>query len=238
MTSLAICNVSTSSLVRESDLSFLTKAGTEIGVASTKAFVTQLVALLMLTVAIGVCQQSITEDQENYIISSLQKLPNSIESILLKEKMLDDFATYIKDAKGAIFLGRGINWPVAMEGALKLKEISYIHAEAYAGGELKHGPIALIDSEMPSIVVAPSNSLKDKLRSNIESVKARKGSVYLITDDYELINDEKDKRMSFIVQVVPEILEPITQYLFSYLHTRWQCLKETMWISREIWLKV
>ena len=209
MTSLAICNVSTSSLVRESDLSFLTKAGTEIGVASTKAFVTQLVALLMLTVAIGVCQQSITEEQESYIISSLQKLPNSIESILLKEKMLDDFATYIKDAKGAIFLGRGINWPVAMEGALKLKEISYIHAEAYAGGELKHGPIALIDSEMPSIVVAPSNSLKDKLRSNIESVKARKGSVYLITDDYELINDEKDKRMSFIVQVVPEILEPI-----------------------------
>lgn len=209
MTSLAICNVSTSSLVRESDLSFLTKAGTEIGVASTKAFVTQLVALLMLTVAIGVCQQSITEEQESYIISSLQKLPNSIESILLKEKMLDDFATYIKDAKGAIFLGRGINWPVAMEGALKLKEISYIHAEAYAGGELKHGPIALIDSEMPSIVVAPSNSLKDKLRSNIESVKARKGSVYLITDDYELLNDEKDKRMSFIVQVIPEILEPI-----------------------------
>ena len=209
MTSLAICNVSTSSLVRESDLSFLTKAGTEIGVASTKAFVTQLVALLMLTVAIGVCQHSITEEQENYIITSLQKLPNSIESILLKEKMLDDFATYIKDAKGAIFLGRGINWPVAMEGALKLKEISYIHAEAYAGGELKHGPIALVDSEMPSIVVAPSNSLKNKLRSNIESVKARKGSVYLITDDYELTNDETDKRMSFIVQVVPEILEPI-----------------------------
>lgn len=209
MASLAICNVPTSSLVRESDMSFLTKAGTEIGVASTKAFVTQLVALLLLTGSMGVVQGTIDKVQEKDLINSLQKLPTYIENILQDEKNLDNFADYLKDAKGAIFLGRGINWPVAMEGALKLKEISYIHAEAYAAGELKHGPIALIDSDMPTIVVAPSNNLKDKLRSNIESVKARKGLVFMITDSCYSCAETKDIKTSFLLQAVPDVLEPI-----------------------------
>lgn len=209
MASLAICNVPTSSLVRESDMSFLTKAGTEIGVASTKAFVTQLVALLLLTGSIGVVQGTLDKEQERDLISSLQKLPTYIENILQNEKNLDDFANSLKEAKGVIFLGRGINWPVAMEGALKLKEISYIHAEAYAAGELKHGPIALIDSNMPTIVVAPSNRLSDKLRSNIESVKARKGDVFMVTDALCSSPEAKDMKTSFSIQAVPEVLEPI-----------------------------
>lgn len=209
MASLAICNVPTSSLVRESDMSFLTKAGTEIGVASTKAFVTQLVALLLLTGSIGVVQGTLDKEQERDLISSLQKLPTYIENILQNEKNLDDLANSLKEAKGVIFLGRGINWPVAMEGALKLKEISYIHAEAYAAGELKHGPIALIDSNMPTIVVAPSNRLSDKLRSNIESVKARKGAVFMVTDALCSSPEAKDMKTSFSIQVVPEVLEPI-----------------------------
>lgn len=209
MASLAICNVPTSSLVRESDMSFLTKAGTEIGVASTKAFVTQLVALLLLTGSIGVVQGTLDKEQERDLISSLQKLPTYIENILQNEKNLDDLANSLKEAKGVIFLGRGINWPVAMEGALKLKEISYIHAEAYAAGELKHGPIALIDSNMPTIVVAPSNRLSDKLRSNIESVKARKGAVFMVTDALCSSPEAKDMKTSFSIQAVPEVLEPI-----------------------------
>lgn len=209
MASLAICNVPTSSLVRESDMSFLTKAGTEIGVASTKAFVTQLVALLLLTGSIGVVQGTLDKEQEKDLISSLQKLPTYIENILQNEKNLDDFANSLKEARGVIFLGRGINWPVAMEGALKLKEISYIHAEAYAAGELKHGPIALIDSNMPTVVVAPSNRLSDKLRSNIESVKARKGAVFMVTDALCPSPEAKDMKTSFSIQAVPEVLEPI-----------------------------
>ena len=212
MASLAICNVSTSSLVRESDLCFLTKAGTEIGVASTKAFITQLVALLLLTANIGVCQGTISSDQEKFIIDSLQKLPLYIDNILNKAAGLLPIAEYLKHVRGCIFLGRGINWPVAMEGALKLKEISYIHAEAYAGGELKHGPIALIDQEMPTIVVAPSNNLLDKLRSNIESVKARKGFVYIVTDE-NIVNKPDagnvGRNSYFVVPKVAEIVEPI-----------------------------
>ena len=212
MASLAICNVSTSSLVRESDLCFLTKAGAEIGVASTKAFITQLVALLLLTSNIGVCQGAINAAQEKYIIDSLQKLPLHIDNILNKAAGLSSITEYLKHVRGCIFLGRGINWPVAMEGALKLKEISYIHAEAYAGGELKHGPIALIDQEMPVLVVAPSNNLLDKLRSNIESVKARKGFVFTVTDENLLNqpgNTDIDKNSYFIVPKVAEIVEPI-----------------------------
>ena len=212
MASLTICNVSTSSLVRESDLCFLTKAGAEIGVASTKAFITQLVALLLLTSNIGVCQGAINAAQEKYIIDSLQKLPLHIDNILNKAAGLSSITEYLKHVRGCIFLGRGINWPVAMEGALKLKEISYIHAEAYAGGELKHGPIALIDQEMPVLVVAPSNNLLDKLRSNIESVKARKGFVFTVTDENLLNqpgNTDIDKNSYFIVPKVAEIVEPI-----------------------------
>lgn len=212
MASLAICNVSTSSLVRESDLCFLTKAGAEIGVASTKAFITQLVALLLLTSNIGVCQGAINASQEKYIIDSLQKLPLHIDNVLNKAASLASITEYLKHVRGCIFLGRGINWPVAMEGALKLKEISYIHAEAYAGGELKHGPIALIDQEMPTLVVAPSNNLLDKLRSNIESVKARKGFVFIVTDENLLNqpgNTDIDKNSYFIVPKVAEIVEPI-----------------------------
>lgn len=212
MASLSICNVGTSSLVRESDLSLLTKAGSEIGVASTKAFTTQLIALLLLVGNIGVVQGTISAELEKNIVDALQKVPSYMDNILNQESKLSAISEYLKDFKGCIFLGRGINWPVAMEGALKLKEISYIHAEAYASGELKHGPIALIDETMPAVIVAPSNGLFDKLRSNIESVKARKGFIYLICDEksaesFSASGNPEDN--CFIVPRVEEVIEPI-----------------------------
>lgn len=212
MASLSICNVGTSSMVRESDLCLLTKAGTEIGVASTKAFTTQLVALLLLIGNIGVVQGTVSEEQEKSITDALQKLPVYIDNILNRDSNLSSISEYLKDFKGCIFLGRGINWPVAMEGALKLKEISYIHAEAYAGGELKHGPIALIDENMPTVIVAPSNGLLDKLRSNIESVKARKGFVYLISDEKSAVSFSASgipENSYFVIPKVEEVIEPI-----------------------------
>jgi len=178
--SLSICNVPESSLVRESKLVMMTRAGPEIGVASTKAFTTQLVALMLLTLSLG-RRFEINEATEKKLIEELLHLPSQIEN-LLENNDIEAWSENFKDTLSSLFLGRGIQYPIAMEGALKLKEISYIHAEAYAAGELKHGPLALVDPEMPIIAVAPKDGLEDKLMSNLQEVIARKGNVYLFAD--------------------------------------------------------
>ena len=179
--SLTICNVATSSMVRESDLAFMTRAGTEIGVASTKAFTTQLSGLLMLTVALGK-YQGMSKQQQSTIVSALQTLPTKLEEAVSLAGEIEKLAHEFANKEHSIFLGRGNQYPIAMEGALKLKEISYIHAEAYASGELKHGPLALIDDDMPVIVVAPNNELLEKLKSNVEEVRARGSLMYIFAD--------------------------------------------------------
>ena len=182
MAAMTICNVATSSLVRESDFAFMTKAGVEVGVASTKAFTTQLTCLLLLTAALGRLKGNMSEAQEADIVHALQRIPAQIEMALTHEKEIEKLSEDFADKQHSLFLGRGEFYPIAMESALKLKEISYIHAEAYAAGELKHGPLALIDSEMPVIVVAPENDLLEKVKSNIEEVKARGGQLFIFAD--------------------------------------------------------
>ncbi len=179
--SLTICNVAGSSLVRESDLAFMTRAGAEIGVASTKAFTTQLVGLAMLVLALGKYNGLSTEQQAD-MVQALKSLPSKLEESLSLAESIEDLAEEFADKHHSLFLGRGDQYPIAMEGALKLKEISYIHAEAYAAGELKHGPLALIDAQMPIIVVAPNNELLEKLKSNVEEVRARGGILYVFAD--------------------------------------------------------
>ncbi|MCF8779872.1 glutamine--fructose-6-phosphate transaminase (isomerizing) [Vibrio sp. IRLE0018] len=181
MASLTICNVPGSSLVRESDMAYMMKAGAEIGVASTKAFTVQLAGLLMLAGAIG-RHNGMSKEQQANLVSSLQSLPAKIEQTLSMAESIEELAEDFADKHHSLFLGRGEQSPIAMEGALKLKEISYIHAEAYAAGELKHGPLALIDAEMPVIVVAPNNELLEKLKSNVEEVRARGGLMYVFAD--------------------------------------------------------
>ena len=182
MAAMTICNVATSSLVRESDFAFMTRAGVEVGVASTKAFTTQLTCLLLLTAALGRLKGNVSAEQEADIVHALQRLPALIEAALTHEKEIEKLSEDFADKQHSLFLGRGELYPIAMESALKLKEISYIHAEAYAAGELKHGPLALIDSEMPVIVVAPENDLLEKVKSNIEEVKARGGQLFIFAD--------------------------------------------------------
>ena len=182
MAAMTICNVATSSLVRESDFAFMTRAGVEVGVASTKAFTTQLTCLLLLTAALGRLKGNVSAEQEADIVHALQRLPALIESALTHEKEIEKLSEDFEDKQHSLFLGRGEFYPIAMESALKLKEISYIHAEAYAAGELKHGPLALIDSEMPVIVVVPENDLLEKVKSNIEEVKARGGQLFIFAD--------------------------------------------------------
>ena len=182
MAAMTICNVATSSLVRESDFAFMTRAGVEVGVASTKAFTTQLTCLLLLTAALGRLKGNVSTEQEADIVHALQRLPALIEVALTHEKEIEKLSEDFADKQHSLFLGRGEFYPIAMESALKLKEISYIHAEAYAAGELKHGPLALIDNEMPVIVVAPENDLLEKVKSNIEEVKARGGQLFIFAD--------------------------------------------------------
>ncbi|GAA6942463.1 glutamine--fructose-6-phosphate transaminase (isomerizing) [Helicobacter pylori] len=182
MAAMTICNVAGSSLVRESDLAFMTRAGVEIGVASTKAFTTQLAALLMLVVAVGKAKKTLSTEKEQEIVKALQALPAEIEKALAFDKHIETLAEDFAEKNHALFLGRGEFYPIAMEASLKLKEISYIHAEAYAAGELKHGPLALIDADMPVIVVAPNNELLEKIKSNIEEVRARGGQLYVFAD--------------------------------------------------------
>ncbi|MDF2866997.1 MAG: glutamine--fructose-6-phosphate transaminase [Gammaproteobacteria bacterium] len=181
LASLAICNVPESSLVRESDLVFMTRAGIEIGVASTKAFTTQLVALLLLTITLGK-QQQLTREMEAALVAELNALPQQIENVLALDKSIQQLAVEFIEKHHALFLGRGVHYPIAQEGALKLKEISYIHAEAYPAGELKHGPLALIDKDMPVVTVAPNDELLEKLKSNLQEVRARGGKLYVFAD--------------------------------------------------------
>jgi glucosamine--fructose-6-phosphate aminotransferase (isomerizing) len=209
--SLVICNVAGSSLVRESDLAFMTKAGVEIGVASTKAFTTQLVGLLMMTLAIGK-HHGMSEQLQSEIASSLMSLPSKLEEVLALASSIEGLAEDFADKQNALFLGRGDQYPIAMEGALKLKEISYIHAEAYAAGELKHGPLALIDADMPVIVVAPKNDLIEKLKSNVEEVRARGGLMYVFADsDANFSSDETMKVIN--VPVCDDLIAPIVYTL-------------------------
>ncbi|MDH3316310.1 MAG: glutamine--fructose-6-phosphate transaminase (isomerizing) [Gammaproteobacteria bacterium] len=178
---LAIVNAPESSLTRESDLVFMTRAGPEIGVASTKAFTTQLVSLLMLVTVIG-RRHAIGDNLERHIVEQLLHLPKACEQVLRRDEHINILSSKFADKHHALFLGRGVQYPVAMEGALKLKEISYIHAEAYPAGELKHGPLALVDADMPVIVVAPNDALLEKLKSNMQEVRARGGVLYVFAD--------------------------------------------------------
>ena len=206
--SLCICNVNGSSLVRESDFTLLTRAGAEIGVASTKAFTTQLLSLLMLALIIAEQKGSLTAQKRHELIESIRQLPSLCEKFLSKDKDILALASEFADKHHCLFLGRGVMYPIALEGALKLKEISYIHAEGYAAGELKHGPIALIDRNMPVVVVAPDNALMGKLVSNIEEVRARGGKLYIFnSEEHVLKADTQTKVIS--LSDCPEILQPI-----------------------------
>ncbi len=203
---LGICNVPTSSLSRESDLVFLTRAGPEIGVASTKAFTTQLIGLLMLTLALG-RNHGLSATAEGRINEALRAVPESLNAVMKLEPLIIKMAEVFDHKEHALFLGRGIHYPIAMEGALKLKEISYIHAEAYPAGELKHGPLALIDSEMPVIAVAPNDDLLEKLKSNLQEVKARGGELYVFGHSHE---SHEDTVTQFIeLPEMPELIAPI-----------------------------
>ena len=208
LASLTICNVATSSLVRESDLCLLTNAGPEIGVASTKAFTTQLVGLLLLTLALGRSQQRLATGLEAELVGELRRLPSRLGEVLGMEKAVEKVAELFAEKHHTLFLGRGVQYPVAMEGALKLKEISYIHAEAYPAGELKHGPLALVDSDMPVVTVAPNDELLEKLKSNLQEVRARGGQLIVFADEQAGMDKEDG------VQVIPmphvhEVLAPI-----------------------------
>lgn len=208
MSAMTICNVASSSLVRESDFAFMTKAGVEIGVASTKAFTTQLTCLLLLTTVIGRLKGNVSDEQEKHIVQALQRLPAQIESALVFDKEIEKLSEDFAEKHHTLFLGRGEFYPIAMESALKLKEISYIHAEAYAAGELKHGPLALIDNDMPVIVVAPENDLLEKVKSNIEEVRARGGQLYVFADHDAGFNQEEGFK-TIVMPKVDEITAPI-----------------------------
>jgi glutamine---fructose-6-phosphate transaminase (isomerizing) len=202
--SLTICNVPESSLVRESDLVLMTRAGPEIGVASTKAFTTQLVTLMMLVIAMGRRFQ-LDEALEQKLTSELFALPGKIEKVLRLDNQIKALSEQFADKEHALFLGRGTHYPIAMEGALKLKEISYIHAEAYPAGELKHGPLALIDADMPVITVAPNNSLLEKLKSNMQEVSARGGQLIVFMDETLPTSEDTNVQILKVPQVENEI---------------------------------
>lgn len=219
MAALTICNVSSSSLVRESDLAFMTRAGVEVGVASTKAFTTQLATLLMLVTAIGKVKGNISNEQEVEIVKALQSLPAEVEKALAFDKDIEALAEDFAEKNHALFLGRGEFYPIAMEASLKLKEISYIHAEAYAAGELKHGPLALIDADMPVIVVAPNNELLEKVKSNIEEVRARGGQLYVFADKeagFTASEGMKIITMPKVNEIIAPIFYTVPMQLLSY----------------------
>ena len=179
---LAICNVASSAMVRETDWHFLTKAGTEIGVASTKAFTTQLLALYLLAVSLAKRAGRISSEKEKELLRELRHLPKALHAVLALEPQIIAWSEAFSKCENALFLGRGLHYPIALEGALKLKEISYIHAEAYPAGELKHGPLALVTDKMPVVTVAPKDELLEKLKSNMQEVKARGGKLYVFAD--------------------------------------------------------
>ncbi|MFV0476973.1 MAG: glutamine--fructose-6-phosphate transaminase (isomerizing) [Parahaliea sp.] len=205
--SLVIANVDFSSLVRESDLVFLTRAGAEVGVASTKAFTTQLVAFLMLTMVLG-RRHKLSAEQERLLLNALQNLPDVVQQTLAMDAQIKQLSERFILKNHSLFLGRGIQYPIAQEGALKLKEISYIHAEAYPAGELKHGPLALVDAEMPVVAVAPGDELLEKLKSNLEEVRSRGGELYVFADKNAGFKDEARVHV-LPMPSCPEVTKPI-----------------------------
>ncbi|MCW1247726.1 glutamine--fructose-6-phosphate transaminase (isomerizing), partial [Pseudomonas sp. SAICEU22] len=219
LASLAICNVGISSLVRESDLTLLTQAGREIGVASTKAFTTQLVGLLLLTLSLGQVRGTLAEGVEAKLVEELRRLPARLGEALAMDSTVEKIAELFAEKNHTLFLGRGAQFPVAMEGALKLKEISYIHAEAYPAGELKHGPLALVDNDMPVVTVAPNNELLEKLKSNLQEVRARGGQLVVFADEKAgMTNGEGTHvvHMPHIHDILSPILYTIPLQLLSY----------------------
>ena len=219
LASLAICNVGTSSLVRESDLTLLTNAGPEIGVASTKAFTTQLVGLLLLTLALGQVRGTLAAGVEAELVDALRGLPGNLQEALAMDKTVEQVSALFAEKHHSLFLGRGAQYPVAMEGALKLKEISYIHAEAYPAGELKHGPLALVDSDMPVVTVAPNNELLEKLKSNLQEVRARGGELIVFADRQAGMSDGEGTHVVTMPQIhdlLAPILYTIPLQLLSY----------------------
>jgi glucosamine--fructose-6-phosphate aminotransferase (isomerizing) len=216
--SLTICNVPESSLVRESDLVLMTRAGPEIGVASTKAFTTQLVCMMLLVIVLG-RRFGLTEEREEKLVSELEKLPGDIDHALKLDKDIKKISEQFAEINNALFLGRGAQYPVAMEGALKLKEISYIHAEAYPAGELKHGPLALVDDMMPIIAVAPNNELLEKLKSNLQEVRARGGKLIVFADTHSEMKETDGVQVLNVAPVddsVSPIIYTIPLQLLSY----------------------
>ncbi|RDB44612.1 glutamine--fructose-6-phosphate transaminase (isomerizing) [Halomonas sp. DQ26W] len=216
--SLAICNVPGSSLVRESDLTLMTQAGPEIGVASTKAFTTQLTGLMLLTLALGRIKGLSSALQEE-LVAGLRSLPRLVSQVLKLDDKIESLSTAFAEKHHALFLGRGVHFPIALEGALKLKEISYIHAEAYPAGELKHGPLALVDSEMPVISVAPNDELLDKLKSNLQEVRARGGELFVFADEAVGLEEEEGirvLRLPHVHDALAPILYTIPLQLLSY----------------------
>ena len=219
LASLAICNVGISSLVRESDLTLLTQAGREIGVASTKAFTTQLVGLLLLTLSLGQVRGTLADGVEARLVEELRRLPTRLGEALAMDGTVEKIAELFAEKNHTLFLGRGAQFPVAMEGALKLKEISYIHAEAYPAGELKHGPLALVDNDMPVVTVAPNNELLEKLKSNLQEVRARGGELIVFADEKAgMTNGEGTHvvQMPHIHDILSPILYTIPLQLLSY----------------------
>jgi glucosamine--fructose-6-phosphate aminotransferase (isomerizing) len=224
---LAICNVASSAMIRETNWRFLTKAGTEIGVASTKAFTTQLVALYLLAMSIAKRQGRIGDFEEKNALKALRHLPKALIAVLALEPQIISWSKAFSECENALFLGRGLHYPIALEGALKLKEISYIHAEAYPAGELKHGPLALVTEKMPVVTVAPNDALLEKLKSNMQEVKARGGRLYVFADrDTEIASSD-----GIAVIRLPEyygdlspILHVVPLQLLAY-HTA--CARET-----------
>ena len=218
---LTICNVSTSAMVRECALAYITRAGVEIGVASTKAFTTQLTALFMLTLALAQVHDTLTEQQEGEHVKALRHLPAAISAVLALEPQIMAWADRFATKENALFLGRGMHYPIALEGALKLKEISYIHAEAYPAGELKHGPLALVTEQMPVVTIAPNDALLEKLKSNIQEVRARGGELYVFADmDTRIVSAEGVHviRMPEHYGLLSPILHTVPLQLLAY-HT-------------------
>jgi glucosamine--fructose-6-phosphate aminotransferase (isomerizing) len=216
---VGICNVDESALVRQSKLRFLTRAGPEVGVASTKAFTTQLAALFLLTLVLAKLKGKLSVEQEAAHIESLRRLPHAMSRALELEPGIMQWAERFAQKDHALFLARGIHYPIALEGALKLKEISYIHAEAYPAGELKHGPLALVDSNMPVIAVAPSDALIEKLKSNLQEVRARGGELYVVADDESHFQDEASvhvARMAGHEHYLSPILHAVPMQLLAY----------------------
>lgn len=211
LVSLALCNVPTSSLVRETDIFLPTLAGPEIGVASTKAFTTQLAALMLLILKVGVVQQRMTGERLTTLLGELQQLPGQLYASLNLDARIKEMSEHFEDKKSCLFLGRGLQFPIALEGALKLKEISYIHAEGYAAGELKHGPLALVDKDMPIVVLAPKDSMFDKLKANMQEVHARHGELFVFASEASKMIAEDRLHVVY----VPDVCETLAPIVYS-----------------------